>query len=656
MIWFHRRWHVAGATTTVNLEFDIMRLRWVCSQLCLMALLVVTRPGGVDAASVVVRAGDNLQAALDRAQPGDVLMLEAGATFVGNFVLPVKSGATYITVRSAATDDVLPGAGTRITPAYASLLPKLQSTNTAPALRAAAGAHHWRLQFLEFPATQLGYNDILRVGEGSSAQTSLSQVPYEIDIDRVYVHGDPLYGQKRGIALNGRSVTIRNSYISDIKAVGFDTQAIGGWNGPGPFTIENNFLQGAGENFILGGSDPPIPNLVSENVVVRYNYMSKPMSWRDPVIPAPASVGATAVPGAGALPPGTYPYRVIARRPVGGGTVGQSAPSTNATAAIPTGTSGSVTVTWTPVANATEYRVYGRGRFWTVNGTTFSDTGAGGSTGAVPTVGDTWQVKNLFEIKNARHVLVEYNIFENNWDNAQPGYAILFTPRNQDGACPWCVVEDVTFQFNVVRNSPSGINLSGYDYPNPSAQTNDIRIRQNLFYGLTQVLGGAGWFMLIGDEPRNIVVDHNTVDFDGTTALYAYGERSGAPRQILGFQFTNNALRHNSFGINAAGYSSGTSAILGYFPNGVVRGNWLQGGTASRYPEGNLFSGAFGSAFVNPAVGDYRPSGTSVLLGAATDGTNIGANIFLLLNETMGVVAGTTLPRPVTPSGLRIAR
>src|SRR6185295_20357028 len=98
------------------------------------------------------------------------------------------------------------------------------------------------------------------------------------------------------------------------------------------------------------------------------------------------------------------------------------------------------------------------------------------------TAGDTWTVKNIFELKNTRHVLVEYNVFENNWDNAQPGYAILFTPRNQDGACPWCVVEDVTFQYNIVRNSPSGISVAGHDWPNVSAQTNAVRIRHNLFY------------------------------------------------------------------------------------------------------------------------------------------------------------------------------
>src|SRR5207244_12647765 len=36
-------------------------------------------------------------------------------------------------------------------------------------------------------------------------------------------------------------------------------------------------------------------------------------------------------------------------------------------------------------------------------------------------------VKNLFELKNARRVLVEGNIFENNWIASQAGCAIQFT-------------------------------------------------------------------------------------------------------------------------------------------------------------------------------------------------------------------------------------
>src|SRR5262249_7935956 len=41
-------------------------------------------------ATISVGAGDDLQAAIDEANPGDVIVLEAGATFTGNFVLHNK--------------------------------------------------------------------------------------------------------------------------------------------------------------------------------------------------------------------------------------------------------------------------------------------------------------------------------------------------------------------------------------------------------------------------------------------------------------------------------------------------------------------------------------------------------------------------------------
>ena len=46
-----------------------------------------------------VAAGGNLQAAIDAAQPGDTILLQAGATFSGNFTLPVKAGSGYVTIR-----------------------------------------------------------------------------------------------------------------------------------------------------------------------------------------------------------------------------------------------------------------------------------------------------------------------------------------------------------------------------------------------------------------------------------------------------------------------------------------------------------------------------------------------------------------------------
>lgn len=610
------------------------------------------------ATTLVVAAGDNLQDAINAAQAGDTILIEAGATFQGNFTLPVKSGTAFITIRSSARDEDLPGPGQRITPAHAPLLPKLQSTNAGPALRTAPGAHHWRLQFLHFPPTMLGYGEIIQLGDGSQAQNQLAQVAHTIELDRVYVHGHPLYGQKRGIALNGQAITIRNSHVSDIKSSGADAQAIAGWNGPGPFIIENNYLEASGENFLLGGSDPAIPNLVSADVTVRFNYMSRPMSWKDPIIPTPAHVR-TAVNGGGTLSAGIHSYQVLARRQIGSGTTGRSTVSDGAAVTVAAGAS--VTVTWSAVPDATEYRVHvrrpdGSQRYWTMAGTHFTDTGNGGTSGSAPTgPGNRWLVKNIFELKNARRVLVEYNVFENNWPHGQPGYAILFTPRNQDGGCTWCVVEDVDFQYNVVRNTSAGVNVTGYDSPNVSRQTRNIIIRHNLFYDITRALGGNGWFMQIGDQPRDIIVDHNTVDADGSAVVYVHGGTSAAPRQVLGFRFTNNATRHGNYGINGANFSYGNGIIEGYFPDSVVTGNWLQGALLSRYPPGNHVGGPFVAAFVDSGAHNYQPSAGSILIGNASNGANIGADLSRLLPGVQGVVEGRPgvgTPRP--PPNLRI--
>jgi hypothetical protein len=589
-----------------------------------------------------VGAGDNLQSALNAAKPGDELRLAAGATYTGNFVLPVTTGSTTITVRSDIPDAELPSPNQRVTPETAARFARIVSPNTSAALRTAPGAHDWRVMFVEFPSTKEGYGDIIQLGDGSSAQTQLSQVPYEIEFDHVYVHGHPLYGQKRGIALNARGVTIRNSYISEIKGVGVDTQAIGGWNGPGPFLIENNYLEAAGEVVLIGGSDPAIPNLVSEDVSIRSNYMSRPMAWRDPIVAQPSDVTAVGGEG-GSLSAGVYAYRVVARRAAGQGSLATSSPSAEVTAVA---TGGANRIAWTPVADATEYLVYGRNpagvtQYWTVTAPTFTDTGAAGKSGTPPTAGTRWSVKNIFELKNARRVRIEYNLFENNWVAGQPGYAILFTPRNQGGGCPWCVIEQVEFNHNIVRNVSGGFNIAGYDSNGVTQQSNTLTIQDNLVYGVSTTLGGSGWAALVGEAPRDLVFDHNTFDFDGTTLVYAYGGTKTAPRPITGFRFTNNASPHGAYGINGADASTGTLTFQMYFPSVVVTGNWMSGGTASRYPPGNRFDAPF-DARMTP--------------GLATDAGAPGANVSKLLQVIDTVTKGSMVGVPRTPRNLRIVK
>jgi hypothetical protein len=288
--------------------------------------------------------------------------------------------------------------------------------------------------------------------------------------------------------------------------------------------------------------------------------------------------------------------------------------------------------------------VYGRvpgapAQYWTVTATSFTDSGALGKAGVPPVDGTRWQVKNIFELKNARRVKVEYNLFENNWRAAQPGYAIVFTPRSQDGGCPWCVVETVDFSRNIIRDTAAGVNILGYDTNNSTLQTNGIQITGNLFAGVTTRLGGNGWGILMGDEPRDLVIDHNTFDLDGTTVLYVYGGSSGAPRRVTGFRFTNNATPHGTYGINGASSSTGNPTLQMYFPGIVLMGNWLSGGNPSKYPAGNTFEVPF-------------DPGTSSVASAGP--RQAGADIAMLRPLLDSIPRGLMTAAAQTPKGLRI--
>jgi hypothetical protein len=227
-------------------------------------------------ASIVLRAGDDLQDALDQAQPGDEIVLEAGAVFRGPFTLPRKPHRDWITLRSSA-EGALPPPGTRVAPSHAPLMPKLESSR-GPAVQAAAGAHHFRLVGLEIrPEAGAFLTNLVLLG---SDETSFDAVPDSIRIERCWLHGDPARGTRRGVALNSRHTAIVDSHLSDFKEKGADSQAIGGWNGPGPFEIENNHLEGAGENILFGGADPTIPNLVPSDIRIRRNHLTKPLAWK----------------------------------------------------------------------------------------------------------------------------------------------------------------------------------------------------------------------------------------------------------------------------------------------------------------------------------------------------------------------------------------
>lgn len=485
----------------------------------------------------LVREGDDFQAALYKAQPGDVIRLEAGATFVGPFTLPKKPGSEWITIRTSAPDSSLPPAGTRVDPSHARVMPKIVvGRGAAGAVTTAPGAHHFRFIGIEIsPRKGVFVYNLAMLG---ASERSEDQFPQHIIFDRCYIHGDAVAGGRRGIALNGKSLAVIDSYLSDFKEVGAEAQAILGWNGPGPFKIVNNYLEGAGENVMFGGGgDPTVAGLVPSDIEIRGNHFTKPLSWKigDP----------------------SY-----ARMP--------------------------------------------------------------------------WTVKNLFELKNARRVLVEENLFENNWGHAQPGFAIVFTVRNQNGGAPWAVVEDVTFRRNIVRHSASGVNILGQDNLQPSQQAKRILIRNNLFEDISGAKwGGSGILFQMLNGTAEVMIDHNTGLQDGNIIL-----ADGAPH--TGFVYRNNITPHNQYGIIGTGTGVGNGTIQRYFPGSVVRNNVIAGGSDAYYPRDNFFPASLDKVgFVNRAAGDHRLAESSPSKKAGTDGRDLGANMAAL---SQAAAAGAQRP------------
>lgn len=221
-------------------------------------------------------AGGDLQAALIAAQPGDEIVLADGASFTGNFYLPVKTGSASIVVRSA-TVPVSPGS--RMTAAAATNLAKIYTANSMPAIQSQGSAANWRFVALEVGIKASAPYNYGIVVLGAGTETSLSQMPRNIILDRMYIHSTTTNGTSRCVQFNGISLGVIDSYLAECHALGQDSQGVGGWNGPGPFLIENNRIEAAGQGVMFGGADPRIVNVLPSDITIRRNYIYKPMSW-----------------------------------------------------------------------------------------------------------------------------------------------------------------------------------------------------------------------------------------------------------------------------------------------------------------------------------------------------------------------------------------
>ena len=249
-------------------------------------------PGSV----ISVRAGDDLQGALDGVQCGDTVQLQAGAIFTGTFRFPARNcdGGHWIIVRTSFPD-ALPPEGQRLTPCYAGVtsLPgrprysRARGQNVLAKIVAGRvnavvfenGANHYRLTGLELtrPRRTKGAVALMTVEHRGTAN--------HIVLDRSWLHGTSEDETKVGFKLSGMSyVAVVDSYFSDFHCTSIsgsciEAHAVGGGIGSyqdGPYKIENNFLESSGQAILFGGGPA---TKTPTDITIRFNHFFKPWQW-----------------------------------------------------------------------------------------------------------------------------------------------------------------------------------------------------------------------------------------------------------------------------------------------------------------------------------------------------------------------------------------
>lgn len=646
-----------------------------------------------------------VQIAIDDARPGDTIELEAGRIFPSPmWWLRAKDGSPgYITITTTRAAD-LPDENTRITPAYASLLPRIVAVNAPfPAIQTDDGelprpAERYKLVGLMFTnrpgmvftrglvvigntsgakrtfradaatdvITTVNVNGTTPVAHGmpvgqsiqvftdgtlpsglqpnkryyvvtvTSNTVKVSETPggkpvditdqgsgthtlvdaalrpqdqaRDIIIDRCYFTATLFDNLRRAIGLHGTNSVVRNSFIERAKDNATDAQAILSYNGTGPYTIENNFLEGTAENVMFGGaigsviSNPPLdPNGVTPaDILVRWNYMSKNAAryklqrWS----------------------PGLY---------VEAGKAIQAANGPETFLAVNSGYTSGAEPVWPETVGAEVVDGEVTWRAWSPRGRTFH-----------------WIVKNHFELKAAERAVIQHNVFENLWRDGQET-SISFKTANQvrPGGEYLARTENILFRDNIVRSVPAAWKGAEGE----GGVASNWHVINNLFLDVDNKAYGAGnerQLQILSLPFPGIILDHNTIISPNSAAAMVLERAQGVTGGDAPVIFRNNIMQRGTQGVKGSGTPEGIRSLELFFcagapcPESDVGQNIIAGVNRQLYANNtyNLcptdaacaadYSGA---RFTDPANHDYSLADDSPYKGRATDGTDIGVDM-----------------------------
>jgi hypothetical protein len=230
--------------------------------------------------------------------------------------------------------------------------------------------------------------------------------------------------------------------------------------------------------------------------------------------------------------------------------------------------------------------------------------------------GSRWTVKNLFELKMAKRVVVENNILENCWPQAQIGYGIVLSPTNDINLDPWATVEDVAIRNNIIKNVTIGLAFTRPG-PYPTFPVSRVSVLNNVFVGNTSGLKcpnpwvengppadcteNQSQLFLVGG-PHTVSIRQNTFVF-GSPKKVGYVEG-----HVAKLTLSNNIFAAGmQDGIQGYNVSSGEGAMRSYFPDGIVQNNAFVGLSGGRSLSNQIYVRDLANAkFADPAKGNYR--------------------------------------------------
>lgn len=206
--------------------------------------------------AVRVPLGSNVQLAMGSLHAtGGILELEPGAHDYAP-ILPLRPDARLITVRGLGQ----PGDAT---------------LRGFMALPGSANCAFEGVGFVQ-PAT----TSHVKLGDDRHGMTRVEDVPRGFSFYRC-----PFVGPaRRGIAANCRDLVVEECTFTDYYQVGFDSQAICGWNGSANHRIIDNLLEAASENIAYGGADAASELLIPQDITIEGNRLTKRPEWATAVV------------------------------------------------------------------------------------------------------------------------------------------------------------------------------------------------------------------------------------------------------------------------------------------------------------------------------------------------------------------------------------